>query len=124
MHKIEDKTIAQAARTLAKLRTQRKEIEAEEKKLKPIVRNYMIENDLKRARTFEGYRVHCDPSTRTYLDETAVCQVLNLETLDSFRGKRAITPSLSCHTPKGGRTFLVSGGKNASTEGKRDLDSE
>ncbi len=110
MHEIKDKTISNAVRRLALLRQERKAIEAEEKKLKPTVRGYMVDNDLRRARTFEGYRAHLDPSTRTFLDEDLLCELLKVETLDSFRGKRAITPSLSCHTSKGTKTFAVSGG--------------
>lgn len=105
MHQVEDKTIAQAVLRLGTLRVQRKEIEKAEKKLKPMIREYMTGKGLKRMKTFEGAQASLDPGSRTYLDKDLICTTLGVKDLKAFEFKKETTPALTCSPPKGSKKF-------------------
>lgn len=103
MHQIEDKTIAQAVLRASTLRTQRKELEAAEKKLKAVIRDYMTTKGIKRMKTFEGARAQLDPNTRMNFDEELLCTSLGVKDLGAFRFKKEYAPRLTCFPPKGSK---------------------
>lgn len=105
MHEVQDKVIALAVLRLGTLRVQRKAIEAAEKDLKELVREYMSERRLKRLKTFEGARAHLDHNTRTYLDKELLCTVLKVKDLEAFTGTKRVKDKLTCFPPKGSKRF-------------------
>lgn len=91
--------IAQMIGRLAALRFQRKEIEREEKKLKPLLRQHMQGAKIDKLITDTGHFATLEKNSRSYLDENAICEALKIDDLKVFRYQKEITSRLKCEMP-------------------------
>ena len=91
--------IAQMIGRLAALRFQRKEIEKEEKKLKPLLRQHMLGAKVDKLITDTGHYATLEKNNRSYLDENAICEALSIDDLKVFRYSKESTPRLKCEMP-------------------------